>query len=110
MSDQQLSLELTAQQTLEYPDRYRGHRLIAHQDYTTHADRLGTYRALTWQCWAYGHSHADGRILAIGWRKPEEAIAAAMQYLDIFIGKVQSDHRHAECYDDAYQRVIKRLA
>jgi hypothetical protein len=110
MSDQQLSLELTAQQTLEYPDRYRGHRLIARQDYTTHADRLGTYRALTWQCWAYGHSHADGRILAIGWRKPEEAIAAAMQYLDIFIGKVHSDHRHAECYDDAYQRVIKRLA
>lgn len=109
MTDQQLSLELSVQQTLEYPDLYRGHRLIARQDYTTHADRLGTYQALTWQCWAYGDSSADGKILAMGWRRPEEAISSAMQYLDIFVGKVKSDYRYAEYYDAAYRRVLERL-
>ena len=107
---EQLELSLSAIAVLEYPDRYRGHRLIARQDYTTHADRLGTYQALTWQCWAHGDSSADGKMLAMGWRRPEEAIASAMQYLDIFIGKVESQCRYAEYYDAAYQRVVKRLS
>lgn len=106
----QLSIGLDAVDTFEYPDLYRGHRLIAQKYPTQHCDRLGYYKAETWSCKVHGDSEFDGKILAIEHRLAEEAIASAMMYLDIFIGKVKSKHHYSEYYNQALDRVNARLA
>jgi len=106
----QLSLNLSALACLEYPDLYRGYRLVATQQPTQHCDRLGQYKAVTWQCHAYGEAKGiDGKVIASEHGTAQEAIAAGMQYLDIFVGRVESQHRFAEWYDAALKRVSQRL-
>jgi hypothetical protein len=106
----QLQLDLTTLDCLEYPDLYRSFRLVATKTPTTHTDQLGRYKAETWSVTAYGnHPGIDGKAISSEWKEPEQAIAAAMQYLDIFIGKVQSKHHYAEFYDQALKRINQRL-
>jgi len=104
----QLSLQLATLETLEYPDLYREHQLIARKTPTQHTDRLGHFKAQTWDCVIYG-PQMDGAVVAAEAQLPEEAIAAAMQFLDIHVGKVKSKRRFAEYYDAALERVTQRL-
>lgn len=106
---EQLNIELDSLDILEYPDLYREHLLVARKYPTRHCDRLGHYKAETWSCKVHGNSSLDGKILSTEFRLAEEAIASAMMYLDIFIGKVKSKHRYAEYYDQALIRVQTRL-
>lgn len=75
----QLTLQLATLESLEYPDLYREHQLIACKTPTQHVDRLGHFKAQTWHCVIYG-PEKDGAIIAAEARLPGEAIAAAMQY------------------------------
>jgi len=106
----QLNLNLSALACLEYPDLYRGYRLVATQHPTQHCDRSGQYKAVTWQCYAYGAAPGiDGKVIAAEHGTAQEAIAAGMQYLDSFVGRVESQHHFAEWYEAALRRVIRRL-
>jgi len=112
---EQLSLQIDSIETFEYPERYRGYQFIASKKKTSHADRVGRFRAETWSCKVHGDGDLDNSTLSMDDPRPIEAIARAMTWLDINLDGIlfDSDAKRANSttyYNNAHTRIKERLA
>jgi len=112
---EQLNLQIDSIETFEYPERYRGYQFVASKKKTSHADRVGRFRAETWYCKVHGDGELDSRTLSMDDPRPTEAIARAMTWLDINLDGIlfDSDAKRANSmtyYNNAIARIKECLA